>query len=242
MLAIDRAGHYHSEFDSGRHFPCRFPGDSEDYVKRLKTRSHAAALAAVLCTSLSSLAAPAGDPDRGASLGTTCLGCHGVTGYRNAYPSYRVPKLGGQRAGYLKTALEAYRDGTRPHPTMQAQGSALSDQDIDDVVAWITSAGTAGDDVDARAVADLKAAQPCIACHGPAGADVTPTPPVLSGQYRDYLEQALARYREQARGMTVMNSFAATLTDDDIARIARFYSSLNGLDTLGRDRAQREAR
>ena len=173
-----------------------------------------------------------GDPERGAVLGVTCLGCHGIPGYRNAYPSYRVPKLGGQKAAYIKSALEAYRQGTRQHPTMQAQGNSLSDQDIADIVAWITAGGTARDEVTAEDVADVEPAQPCIACHSATGENVTPAPPVLSGQHRDYLEHALNRYREQARGMTVMNAFAAALSDADIRVLARFYSSRNGLRTL----------
>ena len=62
-----------------------------------------------------------GDAEQGARLGYTCLGCHGIEGQRNAYPSFRVPKLGGQNGEYLTSALVAYREGRRPHPTMQAQ-------------------------------------------------------------------------------------------------------------------------
>lgn len=194
-----------------------------------------AVLVASVCVSLPQLATAEGDPERGARLGTTCLGCHGITGYRNAYPSYRVPKLGGQKAAYIETALKAYRNRTRPHPTMQSQGSALTDQDIEDIAAWITSRGTAEDDVDAEAIAGFEAAQQCIACHGTAGANITPAPPVLSAQYQDYLEHALGQYKDQQRGTTVMNSFAATLSDEDIERLAAFYSSRNGLRTLSRD-------
>ncbi len=73
----------------------------------------------------------------------SCLGCHGIDGYRNAYPSFRVPKIGGQKREYLATALKAYRAGTREHPTMQAQGSDLSDQAIDDLAAWFAGADAA---------------------------------------------------------------------------------------------------
>jgi cytochrome c553 len=176
-----------------------------------------------------------GDPVRGKQLAVTCLGCHGVVGYRNAYPSYRVPKLGGQKRAYIEAALRAYRDRSRPHPTMQAQADSLSDADIADIAAWIEASGTAKDEVDEEAVDAVEAVKPCVACHGSAGANITPAPPVLSGQHRDYLEFALGQYREQARGMTVMNSFAAALTDADIERIAAFYSSPNGLHTLGEE-------
>ena len=93
------------------------------------------------------------DTDQGRVLAYTCMGCHGIEGYRNAYPSYRVPRLGGQKSAYIKSALIAYRNGNRPHPTMQAQGGSLSDADIDQLAAWFESLGTAIDDVDADDVA-----------------------------------------------------------------------------------------
>lgn len=180
--------------------------------------------------------APAGgDPERGEDLAATCLGCHGIPGYRNAYPSYRVPKLGGQKGVYIEAALQAYRDGARPHLTMQAQGRSLTDEDIADIVAWIGQTATATDDVDAESIGGLEAVEPCVACHGTAGVNVTPAPPVLSGQHRDYLQHALGRYKEGARGNNVMNSFAAGLTESDIERIAAFYASRDGLHTLGKD-------
>ena len=85
-------------------------------------------------------AAPAitGDATRGKGLTYTCRGCHGVTGYKNAYPSYHVPKLGGQSETYLKNALTEYRDGERKHPTMQAQAQSFSDQDIADIAAFLS--------------------------------------------------------------------------------------------------------
>ena len=55
-------------------------------------------------------AAPAqaeGNAAQGKLLGYTCLGCHGVDNYRNAYPSYSVPKLVGQHPEYLVIALKA---------------------------------------------------------------------------------------------------------------------------------------
>lgn len=195
----------------------------------------AAALTAMLTAFLPQSAPAEGDSGRGEVLGATCLGCHGIPGYRNAYPSYRVPKLGGQKGAYIEAALRAYRDRTRPHPTMQAQGSSLTDEDIADIVAWIGQTATATDDVDAESVGGLEAAKACVACHGTAGVNVTPAPPVLSGQHRDYLQHALGQYKESARGNSVMNSFAATLTGTDIEKIAAFYSSRDGLRTLGDD-------
>jgi len=62
-----------------------------------------------------------GDAERGAILGTACLGCHGIPGYRNAYPAYRVPKLGGQHEDYIAIGLNGYKSEGRPHSTMRAQ-------------------------------------------------------------------------------------------------------------------------
>ncbi|MEC9364485.1 MAG: c-type cytochrome [Sinimarinibacterium flocculans] len=91
-----------------------------------------------------SLTAPAafaqGDAEAGRVKSSTCMGCHGIPKYNNAYPTYRVPKLGGQPAAYLASALKAYRSGERPHPTMHAQAASLSDQDIADIAAFLSSA------------------------------------------------------------------------------------------------------
>lgn len=84
-----------------------------------------------------------GDVAEGKIKSYTCTGCHGIPGYMNAYPSYRVPKIGGQNYEYLVIALEAYRAGTRKHPTMQAQAGNLTDEDIADISAYFVSVGEA---------------------------------------------------------------------------------------------------
>ncbi|TLX22452.1 MULTISPECIES: c-type cytochrome [Thermomonas] len=84
--------------------------------------------------------APAtGDATRGKGLTYTCRGCHGLTGYKNAYPSYHVPKIGGQSETYLRNALTEYGTGKRKHPTMQAQAESFSQQDIADIAAYLSS-------------------------------------------------------------------------------------------------------
>ncbi len=80
-----------------------------------------------------------GSADAGKSLAYTCQGCHGVTGYKNAYPSFHVPRIGGQSAEYLNQALLEYKKGNRKHPTMQAQAQSFSDQDIADISAYLSS-------------------------------------------------------------------------------------------------------
>ncbi len=80
-----------------------------------------------------------GDADTGRTLTYTCQGCHGIVGYKNAYPSFKVPKIGGQSAEYLANALTEYRTGNRKHPTMQAQAQSFSDQDIADIAAFLST-------------------------------------------------------------------------------------------------------
>jgi cytochrome c553 len=84
-------------------------------------------------------AAPVGNPEAGRTLAYTCQGCHGITGYKNAYPSYRVPKIGGQSAQYLSQALTEYREGKRKHPTMQAQSMSFSAQEIADLATYLST-------------------------------------------------------------------------------------------------------
>lgn len=84
-------------------------------------------------------AGPKGDPAHGKLLTYTCQGCHGLKGYKNAYPNFHVPLIGGQSEVYLRNALGEYRKGDRKHPTMQAQAASFSDQDIADISAYLSS-------------------------------------------------------------------------------------------------------
>ena len=81
-----------------------------------------------------------GDAVRGKVKAITCMGCHGIPGYHNAYPNYPVPRVGGQHAEYIVAALKAYKSGERGHATMQAQTASLSEQDMQDIAAYFASA------------------------------------------------------------------------------------------------------
>ncbi len=69
----------------------------------------------------------------------TCVGCHAIPGYNNVYPTYKVPKVAGQNADYVISALKAYRNKDRNHETMHANASALTDQDIIDIANYFES-------------------------------------------------------------------------------------------------------
>lgn len=80
---------------------------------------------------------PVGNAVAGRELTYTCQGCHGVVGYKNAYPNFHVPRIGGQSVVYLSNALHEYRRGERKHPTMQVQAQSFSEQDIADIAAYL---------------------------------------------------------------------------------------------------------
>jgi len=98
----------------------------------------AATTAAPAASSAQAAAALQGDVTRGHTLTYTCQGCHGITGYKNAYPNYHVPRIGGQSPQYLINALTEYKQGARKHPTMQAQAQSFSAQDIADIAAYLS--------------------------------------------------------------------------------------------------------
>lgn len=173
----------------------------------------------------------AGDAARGAILADTCMGCHGIPGYRNAYPSYRVPKLGGQNADYLVIALQGYRNETRPHNTMHAQAASMSDQDMQDVAAFFASQGAPKAGAPVATAAGERVAT-CAACHGEAGISAAPTWPNLAGQHRDYLEHTIRQYKSGARKDPVMGAQAQQIKDEDIAAIAAHYAAQSGLYTV----------
>jgi cytochrome c553 len=167
-----------------------------------------------------------GDPALGEKKFYTCYGCHGLENYRNAYPDYTVPRLRHQHAAYIVAALQEYRSGDRPHATMHAQAASLSDQDIEDIAAYLQGAQPTKPSaaVTGKVPAQVTA---CVACHGENGlgveAPLTPKPAVLAGQHVDYLEQALTAYRNGRRKNVVMAGMAQLLTTDEDVKIAAQY-------------------
>ena len=85
----------------------------------------------------------AGDAVLGARKNSMCIGCHGIEGYKTAFPEvYNVPRIGGQSAAYIVKALQAYKSGDRTHPSMKGIAATLSDKDMADLAAYY-AAGSA---------------------------------------------------------------------------------------------------
>jgi cytochrome c553 len=188
----------------------------------------AVALAACVAAHADGDAVPTGNAERGSHLAYTCLGCHGIANYENAYPMYRVPKLWGQHPDYIVSALQGYRSGDRSHATMHAQASSMSEQDMLDIAAFLSAGSTTVNAATAAAAAPVgtapAAGQVCVACHGANGVGIAAQYPSLAGQYDDYIRRALNEYRKGGRKNAVMANFASQLKDADVAELAAYYS------------------
>ncbi|NBU25602.1 MAG: cytochrome c [Gammaproteobacteria bacterium] len=211
----------------------RFPGVV--VTKFLAALSLVAASVALAAFSPAAHAQSVGDAQRGAKLAYTCLGCHGIPNYKNAYPTYSVPKLRGQHPEYLVIALQAYRSGERSHATMHANAASWTDQQYADMAAFLAGPVIAPPAAP-KPVGKLPAVgQTCVACHGADGIGITPQYPTLAGQHADYLERALTDYKKGGRKNAIMAGFAGQLSAQDIRDMARYYSSQRpGLDTAKR--------
>ena len=98
------------------------------------------ALAASAFAAFAQKPAPVGDPKEAHKKIAMCEGCHGIPGYKTAYPEvYQVPKLGGQQAAYIIAALNAYKSGQRSHPSMRGIAASLSEKDILDLAAYYSA-------------------------------------------------------------------------------------------------------
>lgn len=191
-------------------------------------------LGAVVLCGFAAAAHAAGDAARGAKLAYTCLGCHGIDNYKNVYPTYSVPRLAGQHPEYLVAALKAYRSQERSHATMHAQAVSLSDQDIEDVAAYLAGPALAAG-AESRGAPPAKVAEVCVACHGKNGIGLTPDYPNLAGQHADYIARALHDYKKGDRKNAIMPAFAGQLSDADIEAVAAYYAAqAPGLTTVHR--------
>jgi cytochrome c553 len=66
----------------------------------------------------------------------------------------------------------------------------------------------------------------CQACHGLDGLSKNPEAPNLAGQIEGYLLKALSEYKSGTRKNESMNIVAKDLSDQDMADISAYYSSI----------------
>jgi cytochrome c553 len=78
----------------------------------------------------------AADIEAGKAKAAICAACHGVNGIS---PTDIWPNLAGQKEGYLRNQIKAFRDGTRTDPTMAPMVAPLTDADIDNLAAYYSN-------------------------------------------------------------------------------------------------------
>lgn len=112
-------------------------------------------------------------------------------------------------------------DAQQPHATTSDSGDHTS-----------SSAGLPAGDIRRGEAMAVEPKGGCITCHGVDGnvpvVEGVPAenhPPMLGGQYEDYLAQAMQRYRDGVRNHAIMSGQAQKLTDQQIADLAAYYAS-----------------
>lgn len=66
----------------------------------------------------------------------------------------------------------------------------------------------------------------CVACHGPAGISPNELWPNLAGQKEAYLVKQITAFRDGTRTDPMMAPMVKPLSDQDIANLAAYFSSL----------------
>lgn len=89
------------------------------------------------------------------------------------------------------------------------------------VTVMASGAAVAGD-----AAAGKSKSATCAGCHGPAGISNNPLWPNLAGQKEAYLVKQMKAFRDGGRADPMMAPMSKPLTDEDIANLAAYYSSL----------------
>ena len=183
-----------------------------------------------------------GDAQAGANKVAMCMGCHSIEGYQASFPEvYKVPKISGQSARYIESALAAYKKADRRHPTMRGIADSLTDQDIADLAAYYEK-HTTGDVTVAEKpsrepstkTAELLKKGTCASCHGDNFSKaIDPTYPKLGGQNADYLYAALKSYTVEKSGYIgrshpVMGAMAKQFNHAEMKELADYIGSLQG--------------
>jgi cytochrome c553 len=76
------------------------------------------------------------------------------------------------------------------------------------------------------AAAGKSKAMTCMACHGAAGISPNDIWPNLAGQKEGYLVKQITAFRDGVRVDPMMAPMVRSLSDDDIANLATYFSGL----------------
>jgi len=165
--------------------------------------------------------APAtGDAAAGEPRTAVCGGCHGSHGVST---DSATPSLASEDPVYLTQAIKAYRT-TRKHELMQRLVSTLSDQDINNIVAFYTTQKSKPAENGQTALKEI--IDKCDRCHAGNVNNPALAIPIVNGQDKDYLVLALRAYRDGKRGNSLMHNMSVPYTDSIVEGIAAYYANL----------------
>ena len=183
-----------------------------------------------------------------------CARCHGVDGRGRG--NVAIPRLAGQREGYLLASLQAYARGERHSGIMQPVAAGLDVAQMQSLArhyaslparapangsvtaASAASAAAPSSPKDARARGATLAANgignqripACRQCHGPVATERNPLYPRLAGLQPRYLALQLRLFQQGRRGGTryrhLMERAASALSERQIEDLAAYYGSL----------------
>ena len=180
-----------------------------------------------------------GDTERGEAKYKVCIACHGENGGGRKITN--APRIAGQQSWYLARQLKNFKNGIRGShyddiTGMQMRPMAMSlvtDQDVEDVVAYIgtlngrgTHSGVNGDIQAGKSAYAL-----CISCHGANGeGNKALNAPIIAGLPDWYVERQLNNFKRGIRGVNAKDIFgqqmrpmAMTLADKDAVRNVTAY-------------------
>ena len=170
-----------------------------------------------------------------ASYAAICAACHGPDG--NSVITAN-PKLAQQHPQYLAKQLVEFKSGKRANGVMLGMASALSDDDMKNVAAWLATQkaepGMAkdkdlvvlGERIYRGGIADRQIPA-CAGCHSPNGAGIPAQYPRLSGQHADYTAAQLTAFRDGVRKNSAqMTGVAAKMNDREIKAVSDYIAGL----------------
>jgi cytochrome c553 len=161
----------------------------------------------------------AGDAAAGEPRTAVCGGCHGSHGVST---DSATPSLASEDPQYLTQAIKAYRT-TRKHELMQRLVATLSDQDIDNVVAFYATQKSKPAENGQTLLKSIT--DKCDRCHAGGQDNPALAIPIIGGQDKDYLTLALRAYRDDKRGNSMMHNMSLPYGDAIIESIASYYAS-----------------
>ncbi len=160
-------------------------------------------------------------------LANTCNNCHGVNGIS---AGQSMPSIGGLPEAYLKNVMLEWKTGARYSATMGRLIKGYSDEQIGELAAYFSKkpwTPVAQKTDMALVKKGQAAAKKCTGCHGETGASEDKETPSLNGQWAQYMELELMKYRDDAVTMPnkQMRNAARKLDEADVKAAAEFYAS-----------------